>query len=119
MKFNRFIEIDQLSERTTEWIERVIDEYGLNPCPMVEIKTRELCIPHYPVISSKVDEHYVSNDRITEIIVDNRLFAMMYERRDDGNYTEVNQMVFGTKKQIIELKRKSRNYGLRNHKTHS
>ena len=104
MKYNRFIEIDQLSERTSKWLTNIMEEYGLNHCPMVEIKERDLCIPYTPPFGSKVDEHYISDDRIIEIIVDNKLFAMMYERRDDGNYTEVNQMVFGTKRDIKRIK---------------
>lgn len=75
----------------------------------VEIHRRDLCIPDAGPISTKVPEHYVSNDIITEIIVDNKLFAMMYERRDDFNYTEINTFILGTKKDIKELKNRWKN----------
>ncbi|MCQ2739806.1 MAG: hypothetical protein MJ237_06220 [bacterium] len=87
----------------------MIQEYKLDKIPFCDIQTRELCVPYSPLFSQKVDEHFISNDVITEIIIDNKLFALQYERRDYFNKTEVTQIVLGTKEDIDNIMIKSDN----------
>lgn len=94
MIIEQYIELDQVSERTAGWQERIIEKYDLRNRPSVELHDRQVCIPFAPPISSKVDSAYISNDRLVEFIVDNKLLALQYQRRDEFNYTEVTNVEY-------------------------
>lgn len=80
--------IDQTDPKHEEFLREIADRYANSKSDRIEVRYRQVCIPYAPPITSAVDKQYVSNDVLVEVIVNNRLVALEYQRRDDGNYTE-------------------------------
>lgn len=77
---NRFKVQDQIDSKTNEFIESIIEKYGLKGDAFAEVKYRFVCPQH---------KEHASDDLIVEILYHDQLIAMQYQRRDDFNWTEV------------------------------
>ena len=79
----RYIDDD---ERTgiNKFFDDIIEKHKLREFyPNVEIRWREVC---YGIESTPT----ATDDKIIQLVVENRLVAMVFSRRDEFNYTEVN-----------------------------
>lgn len=80
IKIERFSVQDQIDSKTNEFIEKIINKYHLKNNPYAAIKDKKIYVDGKDIIS---------DDRIVEILLDDKLLAMQYQRRDDFNWTEV------------------------------
>ena len=77
----RFID-DSEGADIWQWIYDVIDKYKLRErFTEVELRTRAIAF------DCTSDNHW-TDDRIVQLVVDNRLVAFVISRRDDWNWTE-------------------------------
>jgi hypothetical protein len=78
--------------------ERFIDEIGVSPNPsdfLYEIAKKhgfadifKLCSVKSRAVGIDTYHEHITDDKIIELIADNRLVALVYLRRDDWNWTE-------------------------------
>ena len=78
--------------------EKVIDEIDVRPIPsefLYEIAKKHgfadiynLCCVKSRAVGIDTYHEHITDDKITELIVENRLVALVYLRRDDWNWTE-------------------------------
>ena len=77
----RFID-DNEDTGVWQWINDVIDKYKLRErFPEVELRTRAIAF-------DCISNNHWTDDRIVQLVVDNRLVAFVISRRDDWNWTE-------------------------------
>ena len=68
-----------------DFLNGIIEEHHLRDFyPQVEMRTR--------LLNYDMQENHATDDRIVQLVVDNRLVAFSFLRRNDGNYTEVNNV---------------------------
>lgn len=99
----RFID-DNEGTGVWKWIDDFIDEHKL--CEQyvgVEVRTRAIS---YDCIS----QNHWTDDRIVQIVVDNRLVAFIICRRDDWNWTEC---TFVFIESALEACEKFKNYSIK------
>ena len=79
----RYIDDD---ERTgiNEFLDDIIEKYKLREFyPNVEIRWRDVC---WGIESTPT----ATDDKIVQLVIENRLVGLIFTRRDDFNWTEVN-----------------------------
>lgn len=80
-------EIDAVNSGVNRFIESMVTKYGLKVKGGAEIKRRPVGAN---VSSDSVMVTHATDNYVTELLYNGKLVAMVYERRDDMNYTEVN-----------------------------
>jgi hypothetical protein len=81
VKQKRYVD-DNEGTGVNRFIEGVIEKYHLRDFyPEVEYRTRSV---NYDLMPD-----HVTDDHISQLVVDNRLVALVFCRRDDWNHTEV------------------------------
>ena len=79
----RFID-DNEGTGVWEWINNFIDQHKLRErFTEVEVRTRAIAY-------DSISQNHWTDDRIVQVVVDNRLVAFVFCRRDDWNWTECN-----------------------------
>lgn len=82
----RFID-DNEGAGVEKFLLDVVEKYELKKYfPSVEIRYRGV---NYGLLS----ENHITDDKVVQLVVDNRLVAFAFLRRDDLNYTEVTYVV--------------------------
>lgn len=67
-----------------EFLEEIIEKHKLREFyPNVEIRWRDVC---YGIESTPT----ATDDKIIQLVIENRLVALIFSRRDEFNHTEVN-----------------------------
>lgn len=80
----QFREQDEFDARTAEFLDRVIEKFGLRGDSTSEIKVRSV---------NSAYSNVETDDKIIEVLSNNKLIALQYLRRDDLNYTEVTNII--------------------------
>lgn len=80
----QFREQDQFDSRTNDFIEEVIEKFNLRNDSSAEIKIRSI---------NSAYSNVETDDKVVEILSNNKLVALQYLRRDDLNYTEVTNII--------------------------
>lgn len=75
--------MDAIQSRKMKFIESIITKYGLKGKEGTEIRTRAVC-------TDNCSNPHPGDNLITEVLYKDHLIAMVYERRDDYNWTETN-----------------------------
>lgn len=87
IKQERFID-DNEGTGVEKFLYDVVEKYELKRfCPSVEIRYRGV---NFGMLSN----NHATDDKIAQLVVENRLVALAFMRRDDLNYTEVSYVVF-------------------------
>lgn len=80
----QFREQDELDAQTAEFLDKVIEKFGLRRDSTSEIKVRSVNSAYFNV---------ETDDKIIEVLSNNKLIALQYLRRDELNYTEVTNII--------------------------
>lgn len=88
--------MDAIDSRKNDFINDIILKYNLKGKEWVEIRTKAVC-------TDNCSNPHPGDNLITEILYKDRLIAMVYERRDELNWTETNCIDFKHFIQIPEL----------------
>lgn len=75
--------MDAIDSRSNDFIQEIINKYHLAGKEGVEIRTRAVC-------TDNCSNPHPGDNLITEILYKDNLIAMVYERRDELNWTETN-----------------------------
>lgn len=75
--------MDAIESRKNDFIQEIIRKYHLIGKEGVEIRTRAVC-------TDNCSNPHPGDNLITEVLYKDRLIAMVYERRDELNWTETN-----------------------------
>ena len=79
--------MDAIDSRRNDFIQEVIRKYHLIGREGVEVRTRAVC-------TDNCSNPHPGDNLITEVLYKDKLIAMVYERRDDINWTETNCVDF-------------------------
>lgn len=75
--------MDAIDSRRKDFIQEIINKYHLVGKEGVKIRTRAVC-------TDNTSNPHPGDNLITEVLYKDNLIAMVYERRDDFNWTETN-----------------------------
>lgn len=91
MEVSQFRVMDQIDSKSQEFINKVVYNYpGYNSnTHHVEVRYRSLLRPCVALSVCEVKDEYISDDRIVEILINDKLIGIQYQRRDEFNWTEV------------------------------
>lgn len=79
---------DSEGQCVVEFIDNIIEKYELQKkYPCIEVRWRG--------INYDVSSPHPTDDKMVQLICENRLIAMVYMRRDDWNYTELTMVFVG------------------------
>lgn len=97
-----YVQMDGGDPRNGRFVEKMIKKHRLDQSATPEIKHRKLLIPYAQDGGASTERVNVSDDRLVEVIENNRLVGLQYFRRDDLNFTEVVEIDLRTLMDIFD-----------------
>lgn len=79
---------DSEGQRVVDFIDNIVKKYNLREkYASIEVRWRN--------VNYDISAPHATDDKLVQLICENRLIAMVYMRRDDWNYTELTMIFVG------------------------